>query len=74
MIISQIYAFYWHGNELREQSMAIAKVAYGAAPWLEMKPALKKMVLLIILRAQRPLEVCETKKESLNRVNRFPFL
>ncbi|XP_001864543.2 odorant receptor Or2 [Culex quinquefasciatus] len=57
MIISQIYAFYWHGNELREQSMAIAKVAYGAAPWLEMKPALKKMVLLIILRAQRPLEV-----------------
>ncbi|KAL9708520.1 hypothetical protein quinque_012038 [Culex quinquefasciatus] len=30
MIISQIFTFYWHANELREESMGIAEAAYDA--------------------------------------------
>ncbi|XP_053697375.1 odorant receptor Or2-like [Sabethes cyaneus] len=56
MIISQIFAFYWYGNEIREESMAIALAAYSG-PWLELDTKIRKMLLLIILRAQRPLQI-----------------
>ncbi|XP_065079026.1 odorant receptor Or2-like [Ochlerotatus camptorhynchus] len=56
MIISQIFAFYWHANEVREESMAIAEAAYSG-PWVEVDQASKKKLLLIILRAQVPLEI-----------------
>uniref|UniRef100_A0AAG5D8E9 Odorant receptor n=1 Tax=Anopheles atroparvus TaxID=41427 RepID=A0AAG5D8E9_ANOAO len=56
MILTQIFAFYWHSNEVREESMAIAEAAYSG-PWLEVHNSIKKKLLLIIIRAQRPLEV-----------------
>ncbi|XP_058814369.1 odorant receptor Or2-like [Topomyia yanbarensis] len=56
MIVSQIFAFYWHGNELREESMAIALAAYSG-PWFELDTVVRKKLLLIILRAQRPLQI-----------------
>ncbi|XP_055550521.1 odorant receptor Or2-like [Wyeomyia smithii] len=56
MLISQIMAFYWYGNEIREESMAIALAAYSG-PWLELDTKIRKIVLLIILRAQRPLQI-----------------
>ncbi|XP_058061209.1 odorant receptor Or2-like [Anopheles bellator] len=56
MILSQIFAFYWHSNEVREESMGIAEAAYSG-PWLEVDNSIKKKLLLITLRAQRPLEL-----------------
>lgn len=56
MIISQIFAFYWHANEVREESMAIGEAAYSG-PWIELDQASKKKLLLVILRSQVPLEV-----------------
>ncbi|XP_058449441.1 odorant receptor Or2-like [Malaya genurostris] len=56
MIVSQIFAFYWHANELREESMAIAHAAYSG-PWYELDTGIRKKFLLIILRAQRPLNI-----------------
>lgn len=56
MILTQIFAFYWHSNEVREESMAIATAAYSG-PWLEVDNSIKKKLLLITMRAQRPLEV-----------------
>lgn len=59
MIISQIFAFYWHANEVREESMNLAEAAYSG-PWVELDNSIKKKLLLIILRAQQPLEVSQT--------------
>ncbi|XP_049549243.1 odorant receptor Or2-like [Anopheles darlingi] len=56
MILTQIFAFYWHSNEVREESMAIATAAYSG-PWLEVDNSIKKKLLLITMRAQRPLEL-----------------
>ncbi|XP_053693056.1 odorant receptor Or2-like [Sabethes cyaneus] len=56
MIITQSFVFYWQANEVREESMGIAKAAYSA-PWIEMDVSVKKKLLLIVLRAQRPLEI-----------------
>ncbi|XP_049282937.1 odorant receptor Or2-like [Anopheles funestus] len=56
MILTQIFAFYWHSNEVREESMAIAEAAYSG-PWVNVNDAIKKKLLLITLRAQRPLEI-----------------
>ncbi|KAL9708517.1 hypothetical protein quinque_012035 [Culex quinquefasciatus] len=56
MIISQIFTFYWHANELREESMGIAEAAYDA-PWVELDDSMKKKLLLVIARAQQPLEI-----------------
>ncbi|XP_050085321.1 odorant receptor Or2-like [Anopheles aquasalis] len=56
MILTQIFAFYWHSNEVREESMAIATAAYSG-PWLEVDNSIKKKLLLITIRAQRPLEL-----------------
>ncbi|XP_035795692.1 odorant receptor Or2-like [Anopheles albimanus] len=56
MILTQIFAFYWHSNEVREESMAIATAAYSG-PWLEVDNSIKKKLLLITMRAQRPLEI-----------------
>ncbi|XP_062553786.1 odorant receptor Or2-like [Armigeres subalbatus] len=56
MIISQIFAFYWHANEVREESMNIAEAAYSG-PWVELDNSIKKHLLLVILRAQQPLDI-----------------
>ncbi|XP_035908756.1 odorant receptor Or2-like [Anopheles stephensi] len=56
MILTQIFAFYWHSNEVREESMAIAEASYSG-PWLNVDNAIKKKLLLITIRAQRPLEI-----------------
>uniref|UniRef100_A0A182NZ91 Uncharacterized protein n=1 Tax=Anopheles dirus TaxID=7168 RepID=A0A182NZ91_9DIPT len=55
-MLSQIFAFYWHSNEVREESMKIAEAAYSG-PWVEVENSIKKQLLLIIIRAQRPLEI-----------------
>lgn len=64
MIISQIFAFYWHANEVREESMNIAEAAYSV-PWAELDNSVKKKLLLLILRAQRPLEVSQSSWGNL---------
>ncbi|XP_055601037.1 odorant receptor Or2-like [Uranotaenia lowii] len=56
MIISQIFAFYWHANEVRVESMALADAAFSS-PWMELDESNKKKFLLLIGRAQRPLEI-----------------
>ncbi|XP_055550542.1 odorant receptor Or2-like [Wyeomyia smithii] len=59
MIVVQVFVFYWHANEVREASKEIANAAYDG-PWYEADQSIKKnhkKLLLIALRAQRPLEV-----------------
>uniref|UniRef100_A0A182Q232 Uncharacterized protein n=1 Tax=Anopheles farauti TaxID=69004 RepID=A0A182Q232_9DIPT len=67
MILTQIFAFYWHSNEVREESMAIAEAAYSG-PWLNVDNAIKKKLLLITIRAQRPLEVPLLLHRTVERV------
>uniref|UniRef100_A0A182YSY8 Uncharacterized protein n=2 Tax=Anopheles stephensi TaxID=30069 RepID=A0A182YSY8_ANOST len=55
-MLAQIFAFYWHSNEIREESMKIAEAAYSG-PWVDVENSIKKKLLLIIIRAQRPLEI-----------------
>uniref|UniRef100_A0A182VV01 Odorant receptor n=1 Tax=Anopheles minimus TaxID=112268 RepID=A0A182VV01_9DIPT len=55
-MLAQIFAFYWHSNEVREESMKIAEAAYSG-PWVDVENSIKKKLLLIIIRAQRPLEI-----------------
>lgn len=55
-IVLQVFAFYWHANEVREQSLQIAEAAYNG-PWIDVNNSVKKKLLLISLNAQRPLEV-----------------
>lgn len=64
MILTQIFAFYWHSNEVREESMAIAQASYSG-PWLNVDDTIKKKLLMMTIRAQRPLEVITTRK-SIN--------
>ncbi|EDS40323.1 odorant receptor [Culex quinquefasciatus] len=54
-LLNIIFTFYWHANELREESMGIAEAAYDA-PWVELDDSMKKKLLLFIARAQQPLE------------------
>nr|ACH69146.1 odorant receptor 10 [Anopheles quadriannulatus] len=56
MILTQIFAFYWHSNEVREESMAIAQASYSG-PWLNVDETIKKKLLMMTIRAQRPLEI-----------------
>ncbi|XP_055543697.1 odorant receptor Or2-like [Wyeomyia smithii] len=55
-IVAQVFILYWHANEVREESLAIADSAY-AGPWTEYDESVRQKLLLIILRAQRPLEI-----------------
>ncbi|XP_062553253.1 odorant receptor Or2-like [Armigeres subalbatus] len=56
MIISQIFAFYWHANEVREESMAIGEAAYSC-PWIYLDRNSKKQLQMVILRSQSSLKI-----------------
>ncbi|XP_055640679.1 odorant receptor Or2-like [Toxorhynchites rutilus septentrionalis] len=56
MILSQMYALYWHSNEVREQSLDIGDSLYNAR-WLDFNKSIKKEMILLIARAQRPLAI-----------------
>ncbi|XP_053699231.1 odorant receptor Or2-like [Sabethes cyaneus] len=55
-IVLQVFAFYWHANEVSEHSLGIAKAVYNG-PWIDVDNSVKKKLLLISLSAQRPLEI-----------------
>ncbi|XP_053699230.1 odorant receptor Or2-like [Sabethes cyaneus] len=55
-VVLQVFAFYWHANEVSEQSLGIAKAAYNG-PWTDVNDSVKKKLLLISLSAQRPLKI-----------------
>ncbi|XP_053692623.1 odorant receptor Or2-like [Sabethes cyaneus] len=52
----ELFAVYWHANEVREESVRVAEAAYNGS-WIDMDKSAKKKLLLISLRAQRPLEI-----------------
>ncbi|XP_052870035.1 odorant receptor Or2 [Anopheles cruzii] len=56
MILSQMFAFYWHGNEVLEQSLGIADAIYNGA-WPDFDERVRKKLVLIIARAQRPMTI-----------------
>ncbi|EDW02024.1 odorant receptor 49b [Drosophila grimshawi] len=56
MILAQILALYWFANELREQNLAIAVAAYDTE-WFTFEIAVRKKLLFMILRAQRPASI-----------------
>ncbi|XP_055539775.1 odorant receptor Or2-like isoform X2 [Wyeomyia smithii] len=57
MILSQMYALYWHSNEVREQSLEIGDSLYYNSAWLGFSMPVKKMIILLVARAQRPLAI-----------------
>ncbi|XP_039437525.1 odorant receptor Or2-like [Culex pipiens pallens] len=57
MILSQMYALYWHSNEVLEQSLKIADSLYYNGNWLKFSTPVKKLMILMIARAQRPLVI-----------------
>ncbi|XP_053677285.1 odorant receptor Or2 [Anopheles nili] len=56
MILSQMFAFYWHANEVLEQSLGIGDAIYNGA-WPNFEEPVRKMLILIIARAQRPMAI-----------------
>jgi odorant receptor len=56
MILCQIFALYWHSNEIREESMAIS-IAIYSSNFLDFTIPMKRKLILIILRSQKPLEI-----------------
>uniref|UniRef100_A0A182QJM0 Uncharacterized protein n=1 Tax=Anopheles farauti TaxID=69004 RepID=A0A182QJM0_9DIPT len=56
MILSQMFAFYWHANEVLEQSLGIGDAIYNGA-WPDFEEPVRKKLLLIIARAQRPMVI-----------------
>lgn len=56
MILAQILALYWYANELREQNLAVATAAYETE-WFTFDVPLRKNILFMMMRAQRPASV-----------------
>nr|ACH69144.1 odorant receptor 2 [Anopheles quadriannulatus] len=56
MILSQMFAFYWHANEVLEQSLGIGDAIYNGA-WPDFEEPIRKRLILIIARAQRPMVI-----------------
>ncbi|XP_055599245.1 odorant receptor Or2-like [Uranotaenia lowii] len=57
MILSQMYALYWHSNEIREQSLEIGDAMYYNSAWLNFSVPSKKSIMFMIARAQQPLAI-----------------
>ncbi|XP_060518609.1 odorant receptor 67c-like isoform X1 [Cylas formicarius] len=55
-LFSQIFILGWSANEIKMQSLAISDAIYDS-PWYYQNGNAKKAVLLIIMRAQRPLQL-----------------
>ncbi|XP_035777172.1 odorant receptor Or2 isoform X2 [Anopheles albimanus] len=56
MILSQMFAFYWHANEVLEQSLGICDSVYNGS-WPDFEEDVRKNIVLIIARAQRPMTI-----------------
>lgn len=56
LIVSQSFIWYWHSNEVREESMNISLSAYST-PFIDFTIPMQKKLILIMARAQRPLEI-----------------
>ncbi|KFB39839.1 odorant receptor 2 [Anopheles sinensis] len=56
MILSQMFAFYWHAHEVLEQSLGISDSIYNGA-WPDFDESIRKKLILIIARAQRPMAI-----------------
>uniref|UniRef100_A0AAG5D8M8 Odorant receptor 2 n=1 Tax=Anopheles atroparvus TaxID=41427 RepID=A0AAG5D8M8_ANOAO len=56
MILSQMFAFYWHAHEVLEQSLGISDSIYNGA-WPDFDEPIRKKLILIIARAQRPMAI-----------------
>ncbi|XP_052895202.1 odorant receptor Or2 [Anopheles moucheti] len=56
MILSQMFAFYWHANEVLEQSLGIGDAIYNGT-WPDFDEHIRKKLILIIARAQRPMAI-----------------
>ena len=56
MILTQMFTFYWHSNEVREESMDVANAVYDIQFWDFTNP-MKTKLMMIIQRAQNPMNV-----------------
>ncbi|XP_076255837.1 odorant receptor 10-like [Rhynchophorus ferrugineus] len=56
MLVSQIFIFAWTANEVKEQSVSISNCIYES-PWYETKKEVKTLLLIMLLRTQKPLVV-----------------
>jgi len=64
MILAQILAIYWYANELKEQNLAVATAAY-ATEWYTFDVPLRKNILFMMMRAQRPAAVSPIYKPQV---------
>nr|WJJ63324.1 odorant receptor 24 [Pachyrhinus yasumatsui] len=54
LLIMQVFVLGWTANDIKLQSLAIADAIYES-PWYEQNEAAKKLLHIMLLRAQRPL-------------------
>ncbi|KAF2896750.1 hypothetical protein ILUMI_09425, partial [Ignelater luminosus] len=55
-MVTQLFLFYWLGNEVLLESSGIAN-AIWESPWYECNNSAKKTLLQIMVRSQRPLKL-----------------
>lgn len=60
LMLWQIFVYCWHGNEVQLESFSVACAIY-ACDWIGMDESTKKMLVLMMLRAQRPLKITAGK-------------
>lgn len=60
LMLWQLFVYCWHGNEVQLESLSVAYAIY-ASDWTASDESTKKMLVLPMLRAQRPLRVTAGK-------------
>lgn len=64
-MMMQIFIWYWHANELSEQSFKI-KTAIYSSDFFDFTVPMKKKMILIMMRTQKPLEVSIGHWKAMN--------
>ncbi|KAK9737133.1 7tm Odorant receptor [Popillia japonica] len=65
-VLIQILIFCVAGQVITDQSLSVADAAYASKWWVKFQPKLRKTILLIILRSQRPVEMTAGGVFALN--------
>ncbi|XP_060520016.1 odorant receptor Or2-like [Cylas formicarius] len=54
LLVFQVFVLGWYSNEIKMQSLALGDAAYKSQ-WYEQNDKVKKLILMMIMRSQRPL-------------------
>lgn len=60
LMLFQLLIYCWHGNEILLESMNVAKAIFNSN-WIVTEDEIKKYLMLMMLRAQRPIRMTAGK-------------